>query len=209
MKTPVKKSLLCLVAAVSLSAAGSASAVSILNFSGNAVINNPSLGPATSLDEFLSSDPNPIPDTLTVGINSTGIFSSLQEGTEFNANSPLTYQGGVFIPTPLFSLSGFSYVMNNVNVLVDADEFLILTGSGSILGPNNFNAPATFRLTSQGPATPGPTTGTGNVTLSGTLETPFDRIPTDVPEGGSAVLFLGMGLIGVEMFRRRLLKVQA
>ncbi|RYD29489.1 MAG: hypothetical protein EOP86_21640, partial [Verrucomicrobiaceae bacterium] len=113
MKTSLKNLLLCAVAAGGLSAAGSASAVSILNFSGNAVINDTSLYPATSLDRFFSSANNP--DFLTVGINSTGIFSSLAVGTEFTANSPLTYQGGVFIPIPLFSLSGYSYVMTSVS----------------------------------------------------------------------------------------------
>ena len=161
MKISLKNLLLCAVAAVGLSAAGSASAVSILNFSGNAVINNPSLNPATSLERFFSADNNP--DFLTVGINSTGIFSSLDAGSEFTANSPLTYEGGVFIPNPLFSLSGFSYVMTSVSVVIDEDDFLILTGTGSITGPGSFNIPADFRLTSQGPATPG-SGGTGNIT---------------------------------------------
>ncbi|MDB6132505.1 MAG: hypothetical protein JWM59_748, partial [Verrucomicrobiales bacterium] len=56
MKIPLKNFLLCAVAAVGLSAAGSASAVSILNFNGNAVINNSALNPATSLDLFFSAD---------------------------------------------------------------------------------------------------------------------------------------------------------
>jgi hypothetical protein len=205
MKISLKNLLLCAVAAVGLSAAGSASAVSILNFNGNAVINNPSLNPATSLERFFSADNDP--DFLTVGINSTGIFSSLAVGTEFNANSPLTYQGGVFIPVPLFSLSGFSYVMTSVSVLLDASDFLILTGSGSIVGPGGFNVPADFSLTTQGPATPGSASGTGNVTISGTLTTPADDI--NVPEGGSTVLLMGMGLIGAETLRRRLVKAPA
>ncbi|RYD25068.1 MAG: hypothetical protein EOP86_27805 [Verrucomicrobiaceae bacterium] len=203
MKISLKNLLLCAVAAVGLSAAGSASAVSILNFSGNAVINNTSLNPATSLEMFFSADNNP--DFLTVGINSTNLFSSLAVGTEFTANSPLTYQGGVFIPTPLFSLSGFSYVMTSVSVLLDSGNFLILTGMGSIIGPGGFNAPAELSITTQGPATPGSVPGTGNVTISGTLVTPADN----VPEGGSTVLFMGMGLIGVETLRRRLVKAQA
>ncbi|MDB6133284.1 MAG: hypothetical protein JWM59_1527, partial [Verrucomicrobiales bacterium] len=72
----------------------------------------------------------------------------------------------------------------------------------------NFNIPADFKLTTQGPATPGSVPGTGNVTISGTLSTPFDDVP-NVPEGGSTVFIMGMGLIGVETLRRRLVKAQA
>lgn len=192
-----KKAFLQLSAIASLLFAGNASAASILQFTGNAQFDAGSLVAATEFSNFTSGAGNY--NKLTVGVNSTGIFSALSASTEFNVGSPLIFREPTFIPTPLFSLGDYRFELASIDRLVLDEEgaYLILKGTGTIYGPQGFSTSASLRISTQGSFTPG-----NWASLSGSLVADADSIT--VPEGGSAIILFGLGLAGVETLRRRL-----
>lgn len=190
MKTDLKNLIFGVVAALGLSAAGSASAVSILNFAGSATLEPPALGTATSITQFfaIDGDGNDVEDALRVQ-NTSGIFASLEPGTLFTANSTLNFGSGL---DPLFSLGAFRFVLEDSMLVFQGEDFISLSGFGTIFGPDDFELPATVFFSTQGGAV------NNRFSISGSVVTP----EASVPEGGSAVLLLGLGLVGAGTLRR-------
>lgn len=79
----------------------------------------------------------------------------------------------------------------NSVVVLQTSSFLAITGSGTISG-NGFDAtPGTWSFTSQSPS------------ASGVFSFSAGSNAQGVPEGGSTVALLGLGLAGVAMLRRK------
>lgn len=194
MKNSIKTLFFCLVLASLFSS--KASAVSILNFNGSVLLDTTDLSASTTLVQFFSA--NETPNTLTVGMNSTGSFAPLAVGTEFTANGPLVHTGQVSIPEPLFELNGYLFILNNVEIQEHDSDFLVLRGLGSIVGPDDFVAGALFRFTTQGPIAE----STGRATVSGSIEVDVDDIP-NIPEPASTSMLIAFGALAAGGFRRR------
>jgi hypothetical protein len=157
--------------------------------SGTAVLNSMLLGSATAATSVSS---------VTVGGIPTGSFA----GT---AGSSVTWVGfswpSIIPVTPLWTFtsggSTYSFDLNSVTVDSQDNNFLNLNGVGT--------------LKKIGVGAADPTTGQWSFTISNpgggghaNFAFTFANSQTSVPEGGSALALLGLGLIGLGALRKSL-----
>jgi hypothetical protein len=120
-------------------------------------------------------------------------------------NTPVTFSPFSFDPLPPTPISMWSFTSNDVEYelkldslnferfLFGGNEFLNFSGQGFLFVNGVRHAPADFCFSTQQCVD---STGT-TVTWSAQTTVPH------VPEGGSAVIFIFIGIIGIEVFRRR------
>jgi hypothetical protein len=88
-------------------------------------------------------------------------------------------------------VDGFSYDLDTSTVVLQNADFLIITGTGTIMG-NGFDAtPGTWSFTSQSPDA----NGVFSFSASGDFQ--------GVPDGGITAALLGVSLVGMELLRRK------
>jgi|SRR5678816_2462697 hypothetical protein len=96
-------------------------------------------------------------------------------------------------PTPaLWSVGGFTYDLASSTVILQNSDFLIIQGTGTITGNGFDPTPGTWSFTSQSPDANGVFSFSASGGASG------------VPEAGATVALLGIGLVSLELLRRRL-----
>jgi hypothetical protein len=189
----VSKTILALVAAIA--AAGftphKAQATQItgqLNLHGQAKFTPNTLGGATSVTSFKN---------VTVDFGSTGAFSGISVGTSVAMSSSYIFSPSSGTPT-LWSVGGFTFDLQTSSVVMQNNNFLSISGTGTIFGPSFDPTPGvwTFQSTSSN-GHPGPD-GYFNFTAS------TSAVPT--PDSGMTVALLGAGLIGLAAFRAKFAK---
>ena len=122
----------------------------------------------------------------------SGDFSSIALGTQAAMATPWIFNPST--PTPgLWSVGGFTFDLLSATIITQTSTFLNIMGTGIVSG-NGFDATtATWAFTVQNAG--------GNhdfFSFSANLAT------QGVPDGGSAVAMLGIGLGVIEFVRRRL-----
>lgn len=100
----------------------------------------------------------------------------------------------IFSPsTPLlglWSVGGFTYDLSSSTVVLQNSNFLLITGTGTVTGNGFDPTKGIWAFTTQSPSANGVFSfSAGTATLA--------------PDGGVTAALLGVGLIGLELFRRR------
>lgn len=97
-------------------------------------------------------------------------------------------------PTPgLWTVGGFTYDLTSSTVIIQNADFLVISGTGTISGNGFDPTPGVWNFTSQEPDA----NGVFSFSASGG--------GTGVPDGGTTVALLGIGLVGIEFMRRKIL----
>jgi hypothetical protein len=155
-----------------------------ITFSGGATYDTMSLATATRVNNF--SD--------VVVQSNEGDFSSVAVGTSVTMGSPWVFSPSTSTPG-LWSVGGFTYDLTSATVVFQSSDFLAITGTGTISG-NGFDAtPGVWNFSSQTPSANGIFSFSAGTASQG-----------GVPDSGTTVALLGLGLAGVELIRRRLLR---
>jgi len=122
-----------------------------------------------------------------------GTFASfISAGAAVTMTAPWVFDPSVPLPA-LWSVGGFTFDLTSSTILFQNSLGLIVAGAGTVSG-NGFDAtPGTFNFSTQSPSAEGDFSfSTGAATIA--------------PDGGLTVTLLGLALIGLQGFRRKLAK---
>jgi hypothetical protein len=157
----------------------------VIQFAGKAVLNGP-VGTATGVTSWSSSAPGLVAGQANV-IDASGDFAALA-GTLATFGAPWSFNSGI---NPLWSVGGFVFNLTSSAITAQNTSTVSASGSGIVTG-NGFD----------------PTAGTWYFsTQPGSINSAFSfSASSEVPEGGSAVAMLGMGLLGIAGVRKKLAK---
>lgn len=152
-----------------------------ITFAGGAVYDTNSLATATRVNTF--SD-------VTVESLEGDFAGFVNVGDSVTMAMPWIFSPST--PTPgLWSVGGFTYDLATSTVVLQNADFLLITGTGTIMG-NGFDAtPGTWSFTSQAPDADGVFSFSAGSNSQG------------VPDGGQTVALLGFALVGLELLRRK------
>ena len=155
-----------------------------ITFAGSAVFDTNSLATATRVDAF--SD-------VMVMSRDGDFTSTVNVGDSVTMSQPWIFTPST--PTPaLWSVGGFTFDLASSTVVLQNSDFLLISGIGTITG-NGFDATeGVWSFTSQEPHAGGVFSFSASSGSTGT-----------VPDGGTTVALLGIGLVGVEVLRRKVL----
>ncbi len=152
-----------------------------ISFSGSYTINNPNLALATAFTSFSG---------VTVSAGPTGDYAGLAGAAV--TQTPFTFDpfpvGGVVPLWTIPSQPGTSFDLLALNVAFESPTALLLTGTGIAHKTGRDNTAGTWILSAN--------------TLGTTFS--FSSTNASVPDGGTTVALLGMGLVAVEGLRRKL-----
>jgi hypothetical protein len=180
MKT-LKLTLAVLAAAVVTSGAQAAMVNGAITLAGGAIFDTDSLATATRVNTFLD---------VTV-MSEDGDF----EGFVADEDAVAMAVPYIFIPstsTPgLWSVGGFTFDLEGSTVVLQNADFLIISGTGTLTGNGFDPTEGIWNFTSQSPSADGVFSFSASGDFNG------------VPDGGSTVALLGLGLTGVWMIRRK------
>jgi hypothetical protein len=191
MKTKILAALaVVLVCAAFATQANAVPIVGKVDFFGNLTTNTNNLNTATAFTSFTGvTVVSNAPFTPTGSYAGTG-------GASVSMNS-FTFKPTFTAPVPnlwSFTVGVLTYTFNLTSVtsvIQPGDNTLTVVGNGiaTITGGGSFDpTPGQFFISTQGPAGP-------SFTFSAT---------TVVPEGGSALALLGIGVIAIELIRRKM-----
>ncbi len=154
-----------------------------ITFSGGAVYDTMSLATATRVDSFSN----------VVVQSRDGDFSSVNIGDSVTMAEPWIFSPST--PTPgLWTVGGFTYDLSSATVVFQSADFLSITGTGTISGNGFDPTEGMWNFTSQSPSAQGVFSFSASTAAQG------------VPDGGTTVALLGLGLAGLELIRRRMLR---
>ena len=150
---------------------------------GRVTVDAPSLLTATQVTNWFAAV------TQNVGFSTvaatTGDFTIVPLGTEAAMATPWVFAN----PTlSLWSVGPFTFDLLSATIVTQTGDFLNILGTGTIHGAGFDDTVGEFRFTA---------TGTG--TRFG-----FAALTSAVPDGGSTVMLLGLGLSGIGLIRRYL-----
>ena len=130
---------------------------------------------------------------VTVGGGNTGTFASIPVGASVAMAAPYIFSPSTGTPA-LWSVGGFTFDLQTSSVTLQNNNFLAISGTGTIFGPAGFDpTPGVWAFTTQNAGgRPGSTfTFSANTAAVG------------VPDGGMTVALLGAGLLGLAAFRAK------
>ena len=116
-------------------------------------------------------------NTAVAGMGNTGVFSSITPGTPVTMTAPLMLNSPEQSPSMLFSVSGFTVETTGTMIMHQTADLLEVSGTGMLMG-NGLD----------------PTSGTFDFTA---------RAPVGIPDGGTTIALLGIGLMGIVALRRK------
>ncbi len=187
MMKPFK--MLLAIAAVCTFGFASAEAVPItglLNISGTATFDK-ALRHATEVTSF---------DNVTAGGGNTGSFATISAGTPVMMASPYIFNPSTSTAA-LWSVGGFTFDLQTSTVTLQNSHFLTITGTGTIFGPPGFDpTPGVWAFSSQNAS------GRPHTTFTFSANTEA----VGVPDGGMTMTLLGAGLLGLAVFRAKIVK---
>lgn len=158
-----------------------------ISFAGFYTVNNPNLALATSFNSFSG---------VTVGLGATGATGDYAplSGADVTM-TPFSFDpfpvGGVVPLWTIPSSPGTSFDLLALNVAFESPTALLLTGTGIAHKTGRDNTPGTWILSAN---TLGSTFSFSSTNAS---------VGNRVPDGGTTVALLGMGLVAVEGLRRK------
>ena len=177
----LKLTLAVLAAALVTSGAQAAMVNGAITIAGGAIFDTDSLATATRVNTFVD---------VTVQSEDGDFAGFVADGDSVTMGVPYIFTPST--PTPgLWSVGGFTFDLDGSVVVLQNADFLIITGTGTLKG-NGFDATeGTWRFTAQSPSADGVFSFSASGDFNG------------VPDGGSTVALLGLGLTGVWMIRRK------
>ncbi len=165
-----------------------------VNFTGAATLNTQNLATATRVNSWA--------DTMTTSQSAnTGSFSGVPTNTPVTFFAPWNFNSGPITNFWMFNSTGgnFRFDLISSMVMTQNSSFLNVSGIGTISGTNSMGQ--TFN----------PTFGRWAFSIQdssagggGTFTFSFSADTSAIPEGGSAIALLGVGLVAVEVIRRKL-----
>jgi len=178
----LKLTLAVLAAALVASGAEAAMLNGAITFAGGAKFDTTSLATATRVNTFKK---------VTV-MSEDGDFSAFVNDDDV-VTMAMPYIFTPSTPTPaLWSVGGFTFDLASSTVVLQNADFLLISGMGTITG-NGFDATeGTWSFTAQSPSA----NGVFSFSASGDFN--------GVPDGGSTLALLSLGLTSVWMIRRKL-----
>lgn len=179
----LSKFVVSLLALSTLAFAQSAAADQIegsITFDGGAVFDTTDLATATRVDSF---------SNVRVSSRAGDFASFVAVGAHVAMASPWIFSPST--PTPgLWSVGGFTFDLSSSTVVFQDASFLGITGTGTISGNGFDPTPGTWTFSSQSPSAGGVFSFS-----AGTA--------SRVPESGTTVILLLVGLVAVEAVRRK------
>jgi hypothetical protein len=157
----------------------------IIQFAGKAVLNGP-VGTATGVTSWSSSAPGLVAGKANV-VDASGDFTALA-GTLATFNAPWLFNSSL---NPLWTAGSFVFNLTNSAITAQNSSTVAVSGSGIVTAPGFDPTAGTWYFSTQ----PGSINGAFSFSAS-----------SEVPEGGSAVAMLGMGLLGLAGVRKKLAK---
>ena len=158
-----------------------------INFAGSVQFDKTSLATATRVNTWFDVFHNAGFSNVTGG--GTGDFAGIAPGTQA-AMHPWIFNPST--PTPgLWSVGGFTFDLLTSTVLDQTKTVLTIEGSGIVSGNGFDPSPMTWMFTSQ------------NAGGRKMVEFSFSANSNSVPDGGSTVALLALGLTCVWMIRRK------
>ncbi len=147
-----------------------------ITFAGAATLDTSSAGTATKVTSWI----NPVVES------SWGSFSALPVLTSVSFTAPWSFNSGAI--KTLWSVNGFSFDLVSSSIIFQGFGAVFVQGTGWLNGPGLSSALGSWSFTTQDPA------ATGVFSFSASQQ---------VPEGGSTLMLLGLGLIGLSLVARR------
>lgn len=175
------------VAAAVVCCGGMAQAVPItgnIGFTGDATLNGTSVNSST---EVLSWN-------NTVVNGTSGSFASIADGTPVTFASPWFFNSSA-IPA-FWAAGGFTFALDSSSIAIDTAGFLNVSGSGMVSGNNYDPTALAWNFSTQNPdngASSSTFTFSASANASG---------GGSVPDGGTTVMLLGMGLLGLGLVKK-------
>ena len=121
----------------------------------------------------------------------TGSFIGIAVGTAVTMTAPWTFDPSTALPA-LWSVGGFTFNLASSTISFQDSSFLAISGVGTITGPAGFDPTnGIFNFTTQSPD------------AGGVFSFSAANNAVGVPDGGSTIALLGMGLLGLSSLRRR------
>ncbi len=158
-----------------------------ITFSGGVQLNSSSAGTATAVLSWFTEA-----GVMPAVSSTSGTFESVPIGTI--ANFTNNYQFNMVGAFLLWQVGGFTFTLNQSNIVFQGPGFVTVQGFGTLAG-NGFDPTAgIWRFTSQDPAAGTPPTFSFSASTQA----------LGVPEGGATLALLGLGLAGVAGLRHKL-----
>ncbi len=154
-----------------------------ITFPGGAGLNTAAAGTATAVTNWV----NPVVQSRD------GDFLPAAVNAAVAIVAPWNFTTVAAVPN-FWTVAGFSFQLDNSAVAFQFPGFVNVVGNGTFTAPGFDATPGIWRFTSQDPSA-----GTPAVFS-------FSASNQTVPEGGSAVAMLGMGLLGLAAARKKLVK---
>ena len=160
-----------------------------IGFIGNATFDLP-MASATRVTTFTGLAPGGLPQVSMADGDFAGLLGNgvtVQMPYVFNPPTPYN---------PLYSVGGFVFQLVNSHIMTQNANGLVIVGTGIFTNPGVFDAtPGTWAFSSQN--------SKGDTRTTLTFSTDNTATPS-VPDSGSTLSILGLGLVAVEILRRKL-----
>ncbi len=155
-----------------------------ITFAGGAVFDTDSLATAMRVVDFTG---------VSVQSRDGDFAGFVNVGDSVTMAEPYIFSSST--PTPdLWSVGGFTFDLDTSTVVMQTADFLIISGTGTLMGNGFEDTPGTWSFTSQSPDADGVFSFSASGDFNG----------GGVPDGGTTVALLGFALVGLELLRRRL-----
>ncbi len=154
-----------------------------LTFAGGATFDTKSLAKATRVENFSNVT------VISVDGDYAGFVSPNDAVT---MAAPWIFSPST--PTPDFwSVGGFTFDLDTSTIVLQNSKFLLITGTGTVMGNGFDPTEGIFSFSTQSPSG-----GQGVFSFSASSDS------QGVPDHGGTVALLGISLLGLEFFRRKL-----
>ena len=191
---PILASLAAIVVASGLAVSAQATPITgFIQFAGSVAFDTKSLATATRVDTWFDVFNNAGFSNVTNG--STGAFSAIAAGTQAKMGTPYIFNPSTSTPA-LWSVAGFTFDLSTSILVKQTATELTIEGTGIISGNGFTPTESSWMFTTQNAG------GGRHATFSFSANNNSEA----VPDTGAAISLLGIGLMGLELARRKLAK---
>jgi len=164
-----------------------------IQFAGSVAFDTKSLATATRVDTWFDVFGNAGVSNVTAG--STGDFGAIPAGTQATMGTPYIFNPSTATPA-LWSVGGFTFDLSSSTLVKQTATELTIEGMGIVSGNGFTPTEMSWMFTTQNAS------GANQATFSFSANNSAGA----VPDSGAAISLLGIGLMGLELARRKLAK---
>jgi len=191
----IKKLIGALALAAGLVTAAQATPITgFIQFAGSVAFDTTSLATATRVDTWFDVFGNAGFSNVTKG--STGIFAAIAPGTQATMGTPYIFNPSTSTPA-LWFVGGFTFDLSSSTLVTQNAAELTIEGTGIVSGNGFTPTNMSWMFTTQN------SSGTDQAMFSFSANS---NAVGAVPDSGAAISLLGIGLMGLELARRKLAK---